>query len=111
MQKSFINTSHTNPLPGRRNEVRIPWKLFIRIKPLNKQHSKNIDAVLVDISDGGIGLLTHASFDIGTRIAIEIGGSIAAIAEVVHTGQDQFEAQPLVRLGAKLINKTGHWVF
>lgn len=81
-------------------------RAFIKIKPL-KQGRYYIGALLIDVSESGLGLITSLSLPIGTHIEICMD-DLQAIGEVIDidTDYEDWNWNGMIRMGVKFIDKT-----
>lgn len=93
----------TNTSMEHRAEPREDTNMLIKFRALSGAETKEQFAVVLDINELGAALFTYTPVPIGTRVIIDGGGKIDALAEVISWASDK--ASDMVRMGVRFIEK------
>ena len=114
MITNFSNTTYAPNIPlglEHRKEHRDNRRIFVKVRAVNDSFSDKVDALIYDVSCSGVGLVTYRPFAVGTYITIDVGGDLAATAEVIDLdlAQEPFVRKDMVRIGVELKEKNSNW--
>ena len=73
---------------GQREHPRSVFSVPFQLRSLDASMSREVHAISVDISEGGVGALVQGHLDVGEAVQIELplaGRTLSAIAIVRHT--------------------------
>lgn len=79
--------------------------IYVKIKPY-EAGAAYLNALLVDISNNGLGLITSAAMPVGTRVAINFKDQYYSVGEIVDCHNTALEDGPnMNRLCVHLVDK------
>jgi hypothetical protein len=75
--------------------------IYVEVKPLGLEDSELIDALMADISDSGLSLITDLPLPLGTRVEISLTEKAAVLGEIMNI--EQHNSRELVRMGVRFV--------
>jgi hypothetical protein len=101
-----MNISNIEPVLERRNLSRNRKQLFVKIREIDTTENESDMALVTDISDCGLSLITKIPLPVGTNIEISCD-CFSTIGEICDWNWDY--AIDMARLGVRLIEKHCVW--
>jgi hypothetical protein len=81
-------------------------QLYINVTTVDDECGNCFEAVVADIHDSGLTIITPMPLDAGTRISISVGNNFAALGEIIDWEWDVMG--DLARLHIRLIEKNSN---
>ena len=99
----MFTTFYSSVVPHNRHEERIAKRHFVEVKLIGEKESEGIEAIITDMSNSGISLVSNLPIPVGTRVEVVSAGDVYATGEVINI--DSWDCYDLVRMGIRFIEK------